>query len=102
MVLALLMRKVSAADAAAAMGVAETVVTGWIDRFIAAGRTGLAPVGRSPDPAGDAAPRHGPRSAAQLRVENRALRAAISEMRGRTQMWRIAAEDTVGPCATLR
>jgi transposase len=101
-VLVLLMRKVSVADAAAAMGVAEAQVVGWIDRFVEAGSAGLARGGRRAVRPGDAEAHREPRSGADLRLENRALRAAVSESRERARMWRTIAEDNVGPYATLR
>jgi hypothetical protein len=101
-VLALLTREATAADAAAAVGAVEADVVGWVDRFVEAGRAGLARTGNSAGPPEDAEARGRPRSAADLRVENRALRIAVAETHIRAQMWRTAAENTVGPCVTLR
>lgn len=101
-VLALLTRTASVADAAAAAGAAEADVAGWVDRFIEAGRAGLAGIGRAAGPPQDAEARGKPPSAADLRVENRTLQIAVAETRIRARMWRTAAENIVGPCVTLR
>jgi transposase-like protein len=90
-VLTVLTQQASAAQAAAANGVAEAQVAAWVNAFVEAGEHGLR--GRG-----------GPAAAARIGLaeENRMLRAVLRKTRGRARMWQVAAGDTLGPFATLR
>lgn len=100
-VLAVLMRKVSAAEAAVAAGATESEVVDWISRFVEAGAAGLRRPGRPDSGPGRHAALHDPRSATDLHAENRTLREVLRETRSRAEMWRIVARDTPGPLRDL-
>lgn len=101
-VLAVLTRRVSTAQIAAAADVAEADIAAWTRRFVKAGEDGLRRRGRPHPTSADDRAAPADRSDGGLADENWTLRTALAEMCERTELWRAAADDTLGPSATLR
>lgn len=101
LILTVLTRRASAAQAAAVAGVAESELAAWVRAFLEGGKAGLRHHGRWHGGSRDSVASAG-RTGAELANENRVLRVALAETRARAQSWQRAAEGTPGPSATLR
>ncbi len=100
-VLAVLRRKASPAEAAARSGATEAEIADWIRRFVEAGAAGLRRSGQWERGLDEPAAPEGSRAVAELLAENRTLRAALRETRGSALLWQAMAGGTLGPLREL-